>query len=307
MILMACPSMLLPDDSGRLWQLKDFSHASCEKILNHVCSECRAARKRKINEGTASVAFGAYSHGNHDGVIQKTCVYPNVTIYVNRFLKHHGAKGSWSSIQLGWNCHIGPHKDVHNHSGTLNWNITLGNFSGGRLWLEPATSTSEASEDQQVRLCDGTMATGAVVDTKGRVHAFGPKRRYGVEQWSGDRATITAYTTRGVGHLSCQERDLLWSFGFPVGRDVNPGQHAADEPHHTEHRQRPKKSVRVPREQVPCSPFSVFEGGWVGFDEVLQKRCLPEPSRNSWYTNPEDARLIFFNRTLDFERTRNFY
>ena len=23
--------------------------------------------------------------------------------------------------------------------------------------------------------------------------------------------------------------------------------------------------------------------------------------------NPEDARLIFFNRTLDFERTRNFY
>ena len=24
-------------------------------------------------------------------------------------------------------------------------------------------------------------------------------------------------------------------------------------------------------------------------------------------SDPEDARLIFFNRTLDFERTRNFY
>ena len=228
----------------RLWQLKDFSHASCEKILKHVCSECQAARKRKINEGTASVAFGAYSHGNHYGVIQKTCIYPNVSIYINRFLKHHGAKGSWSSVQLGWNCPIGAHKDVHNLSDTMNWNITLGNFSGGRLWLESTLSASQASEDQQVQLCDGTMAIGTVVDTKGQVHVFDPKRRHGVEQWSGDRATITAYTTRGVGHLSRQERDLLRSFGFPIGQDAGANQPPADEPHHVEHRQRPEKSVR---------------------------------------------------------------
>ena len=35
----------------RLWQIKDFGHASCEKILKHVCSECQAARKRKDQRG----------------------------------------------------------------------------------------------------------------------------------------------------------------------------------------------------------------------------------------------------------------
>ena len=269
----------------RLWQIKDFSHASCEKILKHVCSECQAARKRKINEGTASVAFGAYSHGNHYGVIQKTCIYPNVSIYINRFLKHHGAKGSWSSVQLGWNCPVGAHKDVHNLSDTLNWNITLGNFSGGRLWLESTVSTSQASKDQQVQLCDGTMAIGPVVDTKGQVHAFDPKRRHGVEQWSGDRATITAYTTRGVGHLSRQERDLLRSFGFPVGQDAGPNQPPADEPHHVEHRQRPKKSVRRTLWKSAQRASAMFTIGLAAASSFVSE-ILPhgsDPARASLY------------------------
>ena len=47
---------------------------------------------------------------------------------------------------------------------------------------------------------------------------------------------------------------------------------------------------------------------------VQRAAALPRKARTSldlsgltFIPSPEDARLIFFNRTLDFERTRNFY
>ena len=55
------------DLARRLWKEKNFNHDACKRLLQRACLECRAARKRKINEGTAGVALGAYSHGNHYG------------------------------------------------------------------------------------------------------------------------------------------------------------------------------------------------------------------------------------------------
>ena len=237
---------LVDDLARRLWQEKNFDHDVCKRLVQRVCLECQAARKRKINEGTASVALGAYSHGNHYGVIKKSYMYPNVALYINKYMKTHGAKGQWTSFQLGWNCPTGPHKDVHNHERSYNWTISVGSFTGGRLWLEPNSSEvlDHPPLHQPVDLADGTQAIGEVIDTRERMYQFDPKRQHAVEAWSGDRAVITVYTTRGIGQLSRQECDVLRSFGFPIGVDSHGPRDPASEPWEQEHRTRPKKSVR---------------------------------------------------------------
>ena len=190
---------LVDDLARRLWQEKNFDHDVCKRLVQRVCLECQAARKRKINEGTASVALGAYSHGNHYGVIKKSYMYPNVALYINKYMKTHGAKGQWTSFQLGWNCPTGPHKDVHNHDRSYNWTISVGSFNGGRLWLE--TNPSEVRDHphlhQPVDLADGTQAIGEVIDTRERMYQFDPKRQHAVEAWSGDRAVITVIHDEG--------------------------------------------------------------------------------------------------------------
>ena len=216
---------------------KDFSFEACECLLSRVCIECQARRKRKINEGTCSVAFGGYSHGNHYGVIKSTYQHWYTTKYVNAFMRFHGAKGQWSSVQLCFNCHTGPHKDAHNTG--VNWAISFGNFEHGRLWLEHDSAAQVPNnEPHEVILSDGSKALGYLVETKHKMTKFDPKTKHAAEQWSGTRCSIIAYTTRGLGELSRPERDVLRSCGFPLGR--SEGTQAWER----EHEVRPKKSIR---------------------------------------------------------------
>ena len=219
---------------------RDFSFGACERIVECVCKSAQATRKRKINEGTCSVALGAYSHGNHYGVISRTYQYWNVAKYLNAFMRFHGAKGQWSSLQLGYNCHVGPHIDAHNLSESVNWAISFGDFSKGRLWLEcdPATKANDTVEIHEATLSDGTRAQGRLCDTRHCMTSFSPKTRHAVEDWSGIRCSIVAYTTRGIGVISRPERDVLRSCAFPLGR------HEGSESWEKEHRIRPKKSIR---------------------------------------------------------------
>ncbi|CAE7414743.1 RE2 [Symbiodinium sp. CCMP2592] len=221
-----------------LLRRKDFSFEACEGLLIDVCEHCQASRKRKIMDGTCSVAFGAYSHGNHYGVIRRTYQHWYVTKYVNAFMRFHGAKGQWSSVQLCFNCHVGPHKDVHNLGD--NWTISFGDFEGGRLWLEhnDPTKVPDAIESREAILADGSKAIGCLVDTRHNMYKFCPKRKHAVEQWTGNRCSIIAYVTRGIGELSRPERDVLRSSGFPLGR--SEGACAWEKEHET----RPKKSIR---------------------------------------------------------------
>ncbi|CAE7353792.1 GIP [Symbiodinium sp. CCMP2592] len=219
---------------------KDFTFSTCEKIVRAVCQRAQSLRRRKINQGTDSIALGGYSHGNHYGIIQKTYAFHQTTKYINALMKTHGAHGHWSTFQLRHNCHVGPDKDAHNLSGTRCWTIAFGDYNGGRLWLQsdPNAKVDGASDFQNVKLSDGTEAIGEVVNTCEHMTDFSPKTRHAVEEWEGDRCSIVAYTTRGVHHLSRTERDVLRTFGFPLGR------HEGSSPCDRESFKRPKKSIR---------------------------------------------------------------
>ena len=219
---------------------KDFSFGTCEKVILLVCGLAKSLRKRSFQEGTESIALGAYSHGNYYGIIKKTYGLSQTTKYINAFMKYHGAKGQWSSFQLCHNCHVGCHRDAHNLVGTSCWTISFGSFSKGRLWLENDSPTQVAVTDgiEKVKLSDGVEAIGKVISTHENMTQFCPKTRHAVEEWEGDRFSIVAYTTRGIQELSRTERDVLRTFGFPLGK--NEGTTQADR----EFQQRPKKSVR---------------------------------------------------------------
>ena len=219
---------------------KDFSFGTCEKVVRLVCGLAKSLRKRSFHEGTESIALGAYSHGNYYGIIKKTYGLSQTAKYINAFMKYHGAKGQWSSFQLCHNCHVGCHRDAHNLVGTSCWTISFGSFSKGRLWLENDSTAQVATSDgiENVKLSDGVEAVGKVISTHENMTQFCPKTRHAVEEWEGDRFSIVAYTTRGIQELSRTERDVLRTFGFPLGK--NEGTTQADREFH----QRPKKSIR---------------------------------------------------------------
>ena len=90
---------------------------------------------------------------------------------------------------------------------------------------------------------EGRALSGHLVDTRALVK-FDGRRKHGVEEWEGDRISITAYTTRGVSQLARQERDMLRSFGFPVGQDTPTKIAVENKSWKNEHVRRPKKSIR---------------------------------------------------------------
>ena len=54
----------------------------------------------------------------------------------------------------------------------------------------------------EVILSDGSKASGYLVETRHQMTKFDPKTKRAVEQWSGTRCSIIAYTTRGLAELS---------------------------------------------------------------------------------------------------------
>ena len=233
-----------------LRRAKDFSFSSCEALLRHFCphgagKHCRGAHLKE----DARVIAGAYAHGSVYGVVGITYKYPETIRYLNAFLKTLGIKGSWTALSVGWNCRTALHRDAHNARDRRNHTVTFGEFQGGRVWVEDSPlqvlhGRDEAPKDPYIlKLPNGDSVKGGWYDTYKSPVTFPGHLRHLVEDWEGERFAITAYTPRGRDELSINERDLLRSFGFPVG---NAEAHASLPlpPADREAAVRPKRSVR---------------------------------------------------------------
>ena len=144
-----------------------------------------------------------------------------MTRYINACLKFHGATGSWTACACSFNSRVLVHRDQHNLTHSKNQTISFGEYDGGRLWLEssPAAQVQQHGGQPLVHDLldkDGKKVHGYLVSTKERMYEFDPKQKHGVEEFEGERFSITCYTPRGSEHMSWQEKDLLRTFGFPV-------------------------------------------------------------------------------------------
>ena len=229
---------------------KDYREETIIKVIKELARFGEGDRHRQaVPTGGHIVVLGAYSYGAFHGVNQKTMKFPQCALYLNAWAKTKGFRGPWTSISVAVNVGHLLHRDPNNLPGSANQTIAVGNFSGGRLWLEKSNEDGATDyyethdyENYEISTKEGKKIDGAYVSTKGHVRAFNPKRRHFVEDWCGERISLSVYTIRGVDQLNRHEEDFLRSLGFP--RHGDPLRVLAYATPGPEDRNRPKKSVR---------------------------------------------------------------
>ena len=192
----------------RLREKGDFSHSSCVELLRITDWPARASKRISVRTPGAYQVLGQYSYGRFAGITLGTYKLKFTTLYLNDFLTTQGASGPRSSISITQNAAVRPHRDAHNVN--LNYCIALGKFKGGDLWVESPEGTIFK------KIKSGVSVGGKVVKHQGRLNVFDPKKYHAVEEYEGERWSITAFTTRSSQSLSSGQREHLESFGFSL-------------------------------------------------------------------------------------------
>ena len=101
-------------------------------------------RQRAIGAGAYEryCTLGLYAFGGNAPNVSKASSMKEACTAINRFMRHRFPNGTWTSIAVLLNPRIGLHRDMQNMVGELNHAITLGNFIGGRVWIEEDEGTS---------------------------------------------------------------------------------------------------------------------------------------------------------------------
>ena len=202
---------------------EDYSFQTLTDILDAAPFSNTTPGRQKVNgESTGTrVVFGMYTHGGMHGLCNKTYEYGNFVSYMNNFLKvnlpeESEGKAKWTSFSVNRNLPTNLHRDEHNHPGMTAYALGCGTYSGGGLWVEKAADEDDGDQEWTTKeLTNGNYVVGKALDTKNRVVEFFPKRWHTVEDWTGDRWSVVAYTTRGAADATDREKKALRSRGFP--------------------------------------------------------------------------------------------
>ena len=119
--------------------------------------------------------------------------------------------GTWSSLCISHNELLKLHRDSTNEANTLNYTVTLGDFTGGGLLLESESgghSHFVAEMNRNLRF--------ALVDTRDQPLAFDGTLWHGTAPFQGDRWVIAAYTCRNIDKLRETDVQALRAWGFPL-------------------------------------------------------------------------------------------
>ena len=94
-------------------------------------------RTRAVGPGAYKkyCTLALYAHGGISG-ISRASDNENARTAINHFLKKKFPGKTWTSIAILHNPKMGLHRDLLNLRGHPNHAITLGSFTGGRVWVE---------------------------------------------------------------------------------------------------------------------------------------------------------------------------
>ena len=201
------------------------SDARCE-----TCYRLLRSTPFKTTSGSRQVAgdeagfsecyvFGFFAHGSFSGVTKATNQHPELIRYLNLFISAREKQSRWSSLSINNNNPLRAHRDLRNQKGTPNILICVGDFTGGGLWLEETSEIDQAA--LQCRRVGDLLVYGQVHDCHDKALLFNPELFHETEAWSGDRWSLSAYTSRGLMHLNQPDLDKLRSLKFPVGKSVH--------------------------------------------------------------------------------------
>ena len=137
---------------------------------------------------------------------------------VNHFLKSRFQGKTWTSIAILCNPKIGLHRDLLNLKGHPNHAITLGSFTGGRVWIEDEKGDAPAEVQMKTK-------TRSLIGTWHDIHdkpiTFDARRFHQVEPHEGHIWALAAYTPRAFRWLTNENAARLSSLGFPLPHREN--------------------------------------------------------------------------------------
>ncbi|CAE7346231.1 GIP [Symbiodinium natans] len=227
-------------------QSKSFEYGDLLEVLRKIPMK-GTRRHRDIEGGRGAVAHslvgGLYSHGSKYGITKRSMDLPWTTRFINACMKSK-VNGSWTSFALLKGVQTSVHKDVHNIPGRETITISLGNFSGGELWVhQPELKDSEEAEVVWKRdpTGDGSARLpGVLLSTKENPTSFDPRNYHATEDWDGERWCLSLFCSRGYPQITEELREHLRDLRFPL-RGL-PAQERSDSI--SGPTERPRKSTR---------------------------------------------------------------
>ncbi|CAE7245428.1 RE1 [Symbiodinium sp. CCMP2592] len=194
---------------------KSFSSESLVRLLDYLPMK-RTRRHRGVcgepTEVVKTFLGGMWTHGGLRGLSRQTQDFPWTIKYINKAMRElskdawRTSQAMWTSVLITQNVQTRLHKDVQNLSGSQVLTYTLGDFTGGNLWLEDPRVPTELAKDYYDEA--GHAFRGASIDTKEKPYVFDPKSKHATEPWEGETNYENwAFPLRGLDGLLAPKPD----------------------------------------------------------------------------------------------------
>ncbi|CAE7327317.1 RE1, partial [Symbiodinium microadriaticum] len=253
---------------------KRFRIQDAEQLLQTV-ADMKFGQQRSMarNESSRYQTFGMYSHGNHYGITSKTTILPQVTKYMNQWLREHLPKNAhWSSFVVSRNARLPVHRDNHNDPTHSNYLLGVGSYEGGELWVETPPGYEGLDACAQVS-SDGKRLMGRKIPTLGQCMA----RNVPLE---GNQAPVDMLWEDPQGEI--ERLGSLFTCGVPRRGNKEPGD--LDEMVVEESGGARASSSRTRTEAPTGSGFQVAEAWWASVPEQEW-----EPSQAAFWQSSDAA------------------
>ena len=329
----------------RAYERGDFSFETCQLLLEQAGLGVTKLHRGEVlaagadgnvegglsnpnkSKGSSGVykTFGLFTHGGVQGITTATQTSSHLTRYLNCFGRHHLPEGStWTSFTVSFDVQSRVHHDSNNLGGSLNHSLSLGQVSGGGLWIEKKGVTEAETEEGNLvwkRTGGGEWLPGHVHENYKKFLSFDPHLKHATQAWEGSRWGLIFHTTRSILRVGDELRKGLRKVGFPLPNKKfltgSTGQNAS-----YKHKGKPSKVQRNAlmrsaaqlsvlftmllsaatsylceghaRDPIP-DPIVLFEIG--GFDASLEatelSKSIVEPMSWQDFVDPEKAETAY--------------
>ena len=162
-----------------------------------TASSCvaRGSGEIPLSHSPHSEASGYWNFGcqvsRRTALIRVTLALPGLCVALNGFLAPLFPQSSWNSICVAHNIVTAAHRDTANVEGSWNLSVSLGEFTGGQLWL----ADDKASTFRYIPALQQQIP-GRILCTKEKPTSFPAHAWHLTEPFVGDRWVLTALRCR---------------------------------------------------------------------------------------------------------------
>eukprot|EP00439_Symbiodinium_sp_Y106_P000687 s9319_g1.t1 len=236
--------MSASSDSASLAAGPDY--AGClEHLSANFSFSTQSVRTSVVGERAGYFNLGAMFGSGKVGLTHLTHVFHFSCICLNQFLLACFPQEEWTSICVARSVQMRVHSDSGNLPGSQNFSVSLGEFTGGELWLAGGGSVPR-------RDVFGRVKYGHTVCTRHSPFLFSCETLHAAMPWNGGpRWALTAYSVPCVEVMSAAARSQLVELGFPL-----PGIKGAS-------------SAESPQLRPLGTSFSLNPGLWQSLAKVL--------------------------------------